>query len=102
MNKQLKADWIAALRSGEYKQGQNKMEDDGYLCCLAVLCRVAGVEYPSDAFDLDHKALRGFRDECSLGDNTDGIQAQLISLNDDKEYGFSKIADWIEVNVEAA
>jgi hypothetical protein len=100
MNKQLKSAWIKALRSGEYEQGKRQMETKhGSLCCLAVLCRVAKVEYPRDAFDLDNEKLQEFRDECCLGDNFCGIQAQLIDLNDDQNKSFPEIADWIEANV---
>lgn len=38
-------DWIAALRSGEYKQAQGRMYNefqDAY-CCLGVACKLAGV-----------------------------------------------------------
>lgn len=33
--------WVAALRSGEYKQGKNYLDSEGKHCCLGVLCRVA-------------------------------------------------------------
>jgi hypothetical protein len=43
MNPEVKALWLDALRSGEYKQGQGRLrktEDDGTFsyCCLGVLC----------------------------------------------------------------
>lgn len=40
MNAEIKAKWIEALRSGNYKQGQNKLRDtrDNTFCCLGVLC----------------------------------------------------------------
>jgi len=39
----LQKNWLAALRSGKYKQGTGFLRDknDGY-CCLGVLCDVAG------------------------------------------------------------
>lgn len=40
MNSEIKAAWIAALRSGKYKQGRLKLhhsKDNSY-CCLGVLC----------------------------------------------------------------
>jgi hypothetical protein len=42
MNPEIKAKWVAALRSGEYKQGRSKLRDehDNY-CCLGVLCDLA-------------------------------------------------------------
>lgn len=46
MNPDVKARWLAALRSGEYVQGQGRLrrhDADGttYHCCLGVLCELA-------------------------------------------------------------
>ena len=41
MNKEIKAEWVAALRSGEYEQGAGKLAWQGKFCCLGVLCEVA-------------------------------------------------------------
>lgn len=40
MNSKIKARWVAALRSGEYKQGDRRVLNDGQggFCCLGVLC----------------------------------------------------------------
>ena len=38
MNEQIKTEWIAALRSGEYPQGKNQLRSDAGYCCLGVLC----------------------------------------------------------------
>ncbi len=38
MDQQIKAEWVAALRSGEYKQGINFLRQDDKFCCLGVLC----------------------------------------------------------------
>ncbi len=39
MNSEIKAKWVSALRSGEYKQGQFKLRDENdNFCCLGVLC----------------------------------------------------------------
>ena len=38
--------WLAALRSGEYKQGQMRLhKSDETYCCLGVLLEVAGFEW---------------------------------------------------------
>jgi hypothetical protein len=39
LNKEIATKWVAALRSGEYKQSKSvlRSKDDGY-CCLGVLC----------------------------------------------------------------
>jgi hypothetical protein len=47
MDADLKAKWVEALRSGEFKQAQGTLHDakhDSY-CCLGVLCKVAGAEW---------------------------------------------------------
>jgi hypothetical protein len=41
MHPEIKAMWVAALRSGEYVQGYNALESDGEFCCLGVLCHIA-------------------------------------------------------------
>jgi hypothetical protein len=41
MNPEIKAQWIADLRSGEFVQGTGYLNADGKLCCLGVLCEQA-------------------------------------------------------------
>ena len=41
MNPEIKAQWVAALRSGEYKQGQGRLNGSLGFCCLGVLCDLA-------------------------------------------------------------
>ncbi len=37
--------WVAALRSGEYKQGKGCLENaNGEFCCIGVLAKLAGVD----------------------------------------------------------
>jgi hypothetical protein len=38
MDQQIKSEWVAALRSGEYKQGVQLLRQGDYFCCLGVLC----------------------------------------------------------------
>lgn len=45
MNPELKAKWVAALRSGKYEQGHEYLNKDGKFCCLGVLCDVAGLHW---------------------------------------------------------
>ncbi len=37
----IKKRWVAALRSGKYKQGREALNTKGRLCCLGVLCELA-------------------------------------------------------------
>lgn len=41
MDKEIKAQWLAALRSGEYAQGAGALSRNGLHCCLGVLCELA-------------------------------------------------------------
>lgn len=47
MDKELKAKWVEALRSGDFKQTQSVLHDpqNNSYCCLGVLCKVAGAEW---------------------------------------------------------
>ncbi len=38
MNQEIKARWVAALRSGEYAQDAGALRTDSGFCCLGVLC----------------------------------------------------------------
>lgn len=41
MNPEIKARWVAALRSGEYPQGKHALRTAEGYCCLGVLCDLA-------------------------------------------------------------
>lgn len=42
MNPEIKANWVAKLRSGEYQQSRNVLRTkDNKYCCLGVLCEIA-------------------------------------------------------------
>lgn len=113
MNKELKQKWVAALRSGEYKQGKGKLlyheNGETSYCCLGVLCEVA-------KFDPAIWHRKNILGECfvsgstanSLRENLNiSITAEhtLVCLNDGGENGvyraqpFSVIAGWIEENI---
>lgn len=64
MDKNIKEKWVAALRSGEYKQANGVLRDEwGGFCCLGVLCDLADKEglplrvYPPEP-DVDWSAVR--------------------------------------------
>ena len=40
MNPEIKAKWVAALRSGEYKQAKGQLRIGNSFCCLGVLCNL--------------------------------------------------------------
>jgi hypothetical protein len=106
MNRELKEKWVAALRSGDYVQGNGALkygkEGAMYYCCLGVLAEVAdpgSLERRRDGYFWFHN-LAGLlalpSGECMyLPLET---QNRLSSMND-AWVPFSKIADWIEANV---
>ena len=49
MNQEIKERWVAALRSGEYKQGRGSLNKGDFFCCLGVLCDLAAKEGLVDA-----------------------------------------------------
>lgn len=96
MDADLKARWVAALRSGEYKQGRGQLQDTkNRYCCLGVLCRVAGWKISSDGRHVTQPKMGYsiFFDVMSYS-----TSEQLWSMNDKKELTFNQIADWLEGN----
>ncbi len=87
MDAKLKADWIAALRSGEFKQGHLRLGDKRGYCCLGVLCKVAGYKFKSNDTWLP--------DTSSVSPDA---QNYLVMMNDADCLSFSQIADWLESN----
>jgi hypothetical protein len=114
MNPEIRAQWCAALRSGEYPQGRGGLhtvdEDDreGY-CCLGVLCDLAvaaGVISPPHrgplwTFDGSPDYLPKRVEEwaglqsCNPAVSHDGHLDRLANLNDDG-VSFAEIADLID------
>lgn len=88
MDPELKQKWIAALKSGEYKQGKARLHDKnaGTYCCLGVLNEVAAYGYPGGNAGLGYELPAR-------------VQSQLIHMNDSKGYSFEGIANWIEENL---
>lgn len=94
MDAKLKAEWIAALRSGQYKQAREALRDgDGY-CCLGVLCLVAGI-----SLDGRREDDAGYQPIFDLVGNA-VVSRGLAMRNDGNgahhEHSFSEIADYIE------
>lgn len=88
MNAELKAKWVAALRSGEYRQGQGVLKTSkGEYCCLGVLCDIRGIELDPDA---DHGSL--YDSFLALGVSW----GAFVSMNDTNGLTFNEIADHIE------
>lgn len=98
MDPELKAKWVAALRSGEYKQTGGHLRycdlngnPKGY-CCLGVLCDVMDPEGWGARF---HDDDAGLPEPSMVGAH----QPTLIDMNDREGRSFAEIADFIEKNL---
>ncbi len=125
MNKEIKKEWVAALRSGDYKQGRGSLRHNDAYCCLGVLCELhakntegefakgldgewayfadgvgKGVHYPKK--DMPPRAIM---DWAGLDRNgvtfvtINGRSAELPTHNDSFDATFDKIADAIEAQL---
>lgn len=116
----VKAKWLAALRSGDYKQTAGTLRDEdkpNSFCCLGVLCNIHAQEHPKFAKEqTDIKTYDGEQDtpservlewafganynssmdSCVLVKTSVGSNATLAELNDSGRYTFKAIANVIE------
>lgn len=107
---EFKKQWIAALRSGEYKQGQRalivKQNDEVSYCCLGLAYKIAkGVDpietksgYIDGDIDVDGVPMCLVGNASAYSNAGYGIRKELAYMNDDGK-SFSEIADWIEENL---
>jgi hypothetical protein len=121
MNADIKEKWIAALRSGKYKQGNSYLRRGDEYCCLGVLCDVMGMEWSLNASSYSTPSMT---EVYQCGDNDLSYPSQttlelagigpndlnvkvsecdkytrtynLWQLNDSLRYSFNRIADIIE------
>lgn len=128
LGQELKAKWLAALRSGAYPQTGGMLRNEIGYCCLGVLASLVGKELPlthtSQAAVLGQSAaLRhcgaAWLDSIGLADllgpvspslivpsgtkvlisGPASVQSRLAAMNDSGTT-FAAIADWIEENIE--
>ena len=121
MNQEIKARWVAALRSGEYRQIKGWLADTkNGRCCLGVLCDVAAedgiIEWQTSginkkavgadsgsSYTLPHDvmewaALEDDDPESTETNTEEGGTMSLSALNDSSylQFSFDRIADVIE------
>jgi hypothetical protein len=115
MNPEIKSKWVAALRSGEYKQGRKVLhsEAENTFCCLGVLCDLAvkeGIVHGETTFNpllgtittyvgsdnsSTYQLPSDVRDWADL-ESPQESQSFLSELNDVHGADFETIADYIE------
>lgn len=108
MDVELVKAWIAALRSGEYKQAKSVLADgNGGYCCLGVACAVASGK-GTKATDAEIEKVAGgsnwriastsLRERLGLSNHSSGYigSGVLMRMNDEDKRTFADIADYIE------
>lgn len=104
--KRLKKQWLKALRSGEYKQGQGALcakakDGEEKYCCLGVLYDSTQDDwYGFIGSNWCAKNRMGYYSHVTFGDgimDEDDV-TKLMNMNDSGK-SFKKIADWIEKNL---
>lgn len=119
MNPEIKAKWVAALRSGEYKQLQGALRSDNEagscFCCLGVLCDLytedKGIEWDLRKLEDESDAVpsttvaawaRFSWDESGYAKDPfvviDG-KSKKLSAHNDTGRTFAEIADAIEAQL---
>ena len=107
--------WIAALRSGEYKQGTGNLYRDCKYCCLGVLCDISpsfrkgeeGFFSRNNRHFMEYlpKSLSKPLGLDSRDSKGNSVQHRLIDMNDGGVFertnrkSFKQIASYIEKNI---
>jgi hypothetical protein len=113
MDVETKQRWVAALRSGQYKQGHQRLRTDDKYCCLGVFCDLFGGGF----WEKKPNSLSGIY-WYMIPDSDQGpvgalpphklyvdhqIQSHhseyLVAMNDYYKNSFTEIADYIEANM---
>lgn len=96
--------WVAALRSGKYKQGRHKLQtivhgEPRYApryCCLGVGAMITDQLHVNDLY-LNFPGRLGLKTNCGQFETeVDDRYTTLSAMNDSGKYTFEQIADIIE------
>ncbi len=113
MHKDVADAWVAALRSGQYRQTTLQLRDVDGFCCLGVLCdlhskQTGAGEWSSDGYYNTGEETDGViptpevADWAGMYDRSPSLRpegggsALITALNDDDGYDFEQIANLIE------
>lgn len=111
--KQNRADWITALRSGEYEQGTDLLNYQGKYCCLGVACDVLSkglklkvmntgvndgcVTYNGHGSSVPKVVVDALGLYTDTGSPSEGRgRVSLVELNDVRRFTFGQIADILD------
>ena len=108
MKKEIKTRWLAALRSGQYKQTRNTLTDGKRFCCLGVLCNLHAIETgrtwqeTSDAitYGFQHLTLPpSVMEWAELDSKSPVVGNRKLSEANDQGMSFKKIAELIDAHL---
>jgi len=119
MNQEIKERWVRALRSGEYKQGNEYLHSGDAYCCLGVLCELAvdagvtkpvtnhgltvsyyGVDENESAVHLPPEVMKWAGLSYNTGDAvTINKYRRVLAGHNDAGISFEEIADAIEAQL---
>jgi len=104
-----KAKWVAALRSGNYKQGQGcLMAPFKQFCCLGVLATEMGIKTRKTSFSSSSNYkqfvfpdgdIRQYDVPAGFCGLTEKQIDRLTDMNDEQHMTFDQIANWIQKNL---
>jgi hypothetical protein len=119
MKKEKAMEWVKALRSGNYQQGQARLKfknDEGEFsyCCLGVLGEISGVdsqdlEIFSQLYTHEMQEKAGITSWYGTPTSEDKINVKIgnrlqsfasLAHANDRGATFKEIANWIEKNYE--
>lgn len=106
MNPDVKTRWVAALRSGNYRQARNYLRTAEGYCCLGVLCDIVDPDGWEDTLlplmgagvaRQPHRGHLGAPNEriSAHAELDEHLIKELVNMNDGG-HTFASIADWIE------
>lgn len=102
--KKFKKDWLKALRSGNYKQGESELRaSNNTYCCLGVAAHIAGCKSITSKGWIENtrglsQPIRGIIKVPEILRGTKGIPRKLANMND-RGKTFKQIANYIEKNL---
>jgi len=99
INERVKNLWVAAMRSGTYKQIKRAFQQDGGHCALGVLQDVYAKERNVNSFDVDHTSkdyLSWVGEDRSSHVYGEPTLRTVVRWNDDRGLTLKEIADKVE------
>jgi hypothetical protein len=100
VQEEIKAKWVAALRSGDYKQTKYEFFDGECHCAIGVLLDISGAgrwDAFLPNFGIYHFVLEGSFKQLFDAMKIDPVdRANVMRMNDSRDRSFAESADYVE------